>query len=84
MGSLAFLCPNATRTHSQPGLAELIRRPELWPGIGRKGRAFVEAEFDLNKRNDALVEVYCNIAAQKSEASFAPAKRWTTSMQSTR
>jgi colanic acid/amylovoran biosynthesis glycosyltransferase len=53
-------------------LADLIRQPELWPGIGRKGRAFVEAEFDLNKRNDALVDLYDKVAAQRSVPAFSP------------
>jgi len=39
-------------------LADVISRPESWPKMGRQGRAFVEAEYDLNQRNDALVELY--------------------------
>ena len=26
--------------------------------MGRQGRAFIEDEYDLDKRNDALVELY--------------------------
>jgi len=39
-------------------LADVISRPEAWPEMSRQGRAFVEAEHDLEQRNDALVELY--------------------------
>jgi colanic acid/amylovoran biosynthesis glycosyltransferase len=39
-------------------LADVISRPEAWPEMGRQGRAFVEKEYDLNQRNDAVVELY--------------------------
>jgi colanic acid/amylovoran biosynthesis glycosyltransferase len=39
-------------------LADVISRPAAWPEMGRQGRAFVEDEYDLHKRNDALVELY--------------------------
>jgi hypothetical protein len=45
----------------------LIGQPDLWLEIGKKGRAFVEAEFDLSKRNDALVELYRRVMTEKSE-----------------
>ena len=39
-------------------LAQLIRRPECWPAMGRAGRARVEAEYCLDTQNDRLVEIY--------------------------
>lgn len=64
-GQSGFLVPERDVEALSARLAELIRRPELWPGIGRKGRAFVETQFDLNKRNDALVELYCHLTAPR-------------------
>lgn len=39
-------------------LRELIRQPELWPRMGRAGRARVETDYDLDELNDELVEIY--------------------------
>jgi colanic acid/amylovoran biosynthesis glycosyltransferase len=39
-------------------LTYLIEHPEIWPEMGRAGRAFVEANYDINKLNDRLVEIY--------------------------
>jgi len=36
----------------------LVEHPELWPQMGRAGRAHVEANYDINKLNDQLVKVY--------------------------
>jgi colanic acid/amylovoran biosynthesis glycosyltransferase len=70
-GESGFLVPERNVDALSTRLADLIRQPELWPGIGRKGRAFVEAEFDLNKRNDALVDLYGQVAPQSSEPAFS-------------
>ncbi|MBC8121751.1 MAG: colanic acid biosynthesis glycosyltransferase WcaL, partial [Gemmatimonadaceae bacterium] len=32
--------------------------PEVWPGMGRAGRLRVEQEYDINKLNDHLFDVY--------------------------
>ena len=39
-------------------LVYLIEHPEIWPEMGRAGRAHVEANYDINKLNDRLVEIY--------------------------
>jgi colanic acid/amylovoran/stewartan biosynthesis glycosyltransferase WcaL/AmsK/CpsK len=70
-GESGFLVPERNVDALSTRLADLIRQSELWPGIGRKGRAFVEAEFDLDKRNDALVDLYSQVAAQSSEPAFS-------------
>src|ERR1700736_6390041 len=57
-GQSGFLVPERDADALSAKLAELIGRPHLWLEIGKKGRAFVETEFDLNKRNDALIELY--------------------------
>jgi len=66
-GQSGFLVPERDADALSTKLAELIGQPDSWLEIGRKGRAFVEAEFDLNKRNDALVELYRRVRTQKSE-----------------
>src|SRR5260221_9703606 len=57
-GKSGFLVPERDVNALADCLADLISHPEAWPEMGRKGRAFVEIEHDLNKRNDALVELY--------------------------
>jgi colanic acid/amylovoran biosynthesis glycosyltransferase len=66
-GQSGFLVPERDAEALAGKLAELIRRPELRLEMGKKGRAFVESEFDLSKRNDALVELYRRITTQPAE-----------------
>jgi len=42
-------------------LSYFIEHPEVWEQMGRAGRAYVEAHYDMNKLNDELVEIYCTI-----------------------
>lgn len=35
-------------------LLQLLQSPERWPELGRNGRAIIEAEYDIDKLNDAL------------------------------
>jgi colanic acid/amylovoran biosynthesis glycosyltransferase len=67
-GQSGFLVPERDVDALSARLAELIGQPNSWLEIGKKGRAFVEAEFDLSKRNDALVELYRRVGTPKSEA----------------
>ena len=39
-------------------LADLIEHSERWPEIGRAGRAFVEARYDMRDLTQQLVELY--------------------------
>jgi colanic acid/amylovoran biosynthesis glycosyltransferase len=64
-GQTGFLVPERDADALSLKLAELIGQPDLWCSIGKKGRAFVEAEFDLGKRNDALVELYRDVSTRK-------------------
>jgi colanic acid/amylovoran biosynthesis glycosyltransferase len=63
-GQSGFLVPERDADALSAKLAELIGQPDLWLEIGKKGRAFVEAKFDLSKRNDALVELYRRVMTQ--------------------
>jgi colanic acid/amylovoran biosynthesis glycosyltransferase len=42
-------------------LIYLIKHPEIWPEMGRAGRAHVEANYNIDKLNDQLVEIYQNL-----------------------
>ena len=66
-GQSGFLVPERDTDALSAKLEDLMGQPNSWLEIGRKGRAFVEAEFDLNKRDDALVELYRKVAAVNSE-----------------
>ena len=57
-GETGFLVPERDADALARKLREVIGQPNLWCAMGKRGRAFVEAEFDLSKRNDALVELY--------------------------
>lgn len=35
-----------------------IEYHEIWPEMGRSGRAYVEDNYDINKLNERLVEIY--------------------------
>lgn len=39
-------------------LLYLIEHAEMWPKMGRAGRTHVEANYDIDKLNDRLVEIY--------------------------
>jgi colanic acid/amylovoran biosynthesis glycosyltransferase len=65
-GKSGFLVPERDVDALADCLAGVISHPESWPEMGRKGRAFVEAEYDLNQRNDALVELYRQLRERHS------------------
>jgi colanic acid/amylovoran biosynthesis glycosyltransferase len=68
-GQTGFLVPERDVDALATKLAQLISQRDLWLEIGKKGRAFVEAEFDLRKRNDALIELYRSLSeVEESEA----------------
>ena len=54
----SFLVPERDVDALAEKLIYLIEHPEVWLEIGRAGRAHVEANYDINKLNDRLVEIY--------------------------
>lgn len=52
------------------GLAErliyLIEHPRLWPALGRAARQRIVAEYDIERLNDELTEMYRHLAAAGS------------------
>lgn len=57
-GVSGFLVPERDVEALAEKLAYLIEHSEDWPKLGRAGRAYVEAHYDMNKLNDQLVELY--------------------------
>jgi len=57
-GTTGFLVPEGDVDALAERLLYLIEHPEIWPEMGRAGRAFVEANYDIDKLNDRLVEIY--------------------------
>jgi colanic acid/amylovoran biosynthesis glycosyltransferase len=53
-----FLVPERDSNCLAERLSELVRRPGLWPELGRLGRRRVEAEFDASKQNRTLLDLY--------------------------
>jgi len=39
-------------------LIRLIEHPEMWSEMGRAGRAYIKANYDIGKLNDRLVAIY--------------------------
>lgn len=57
-GISGFLVPERDVNAIAEKLGYLIKHPEVWPEMGRAGRAYVEEYYDTNKLNDELVEIY--------------------------
>jgi colanic acid/amylovoran/stewartan biosynthesis glycosyltransferase WcaL/AmsK/CpsK len=71
-GKSGFLVPERDADALADRIAEVISRPEGWPEMGRQGRAFIETEYDLEKRNDALVELYRELRERHSASRRSP------------
>ncbi|HEY0792707.1 MAG TPA: glycosyltransferase [Chthoniobacterales bacterium] len=61
-----FLVPERDADALAACLTTLLQRPGTWPEMGQRGRAYVEAEYDLEKRNDALVALYDELRARRA------------------
>ena len=57
-GISGFLVPERDVDSLAEKLDYLAGHPEVWPEMGRAGRAFVEKHHDIDKLNDRLVEIY--------------------------
>ncbi len=63
-----FLAPEGDVDAIAERLSFLVEHPEVWPEMGRQGRAFVEERFDIRKLNRQLVELYERIMSAREEA----------------
>lgn len=57
-GVSGFLVPERDVDALAEKLDYLINNPEIWPEIGQAARLYVEENYDINKLNDELVEIY--------------------------
>ena len=60
-GASGFLVPERDVAALAGRLDELLSHPERWPAMSRAGRAWAEQEFDTQKLNDRLLEIYAGI-----------------------
>jgi len=60
-GESAFLVPPRDVAALAERIGYLIEHPELWPAMGRAGRAYAEQHYDVEKLNDRLVEIYTEL-----------------------
>lgn len=57
-GKSGFLVPERDIDAMAKRLAYLIRNPEIWLDMGKKGRKNVEDKFNIKKLNQRLVKIY--------------------------
>jgi len=57
-GVSGFMVPERDVDTFAEKLIYLIEHPEIWPEMGQAGRAYVEANYDIHKLNNRLIEIY--------------------------
>jgi len=57
-GESGFLVPERNVDALAERLDYLVRRPELWPAMGRAGRKYVATHYDIRRLNSDLVRLY--------------------------
>lgn len=62
-GESAFLVPERDPRATADVLLFLIGHPEVWPEMGRKGRAFVTAKYNIERLNEELIGLYREVIA---------------------
>lgn len=65
-GKSGFLVPERDSLALAEKLEYLIKHPEIWTEMGRKGRVHVEESYNIRNLNHQLVEVYQNLIQGKS------------------
>lgn len=60
-GKSGFLVPERNVDALAERLEFLIYNPEIWPEMRLAGRRLVEEQYDINKLNDRLIEIYRNL-----------------------
>ena len=61
-GKSGFLVPQRDVDALAEKLCYLIEHPELWAQMGRAGYAHVKANYDINKLNDRLIEIFQDVS----------------------
>ncbi|EDX87368.1 glycosyl transferase, group 1 family protein [Synechococcus sp. PCC 7335] len=62
-GVSGLLVPERDADAIAQALTTLIEHPERWPDMGKAGRAYVEAHYNLSALNDRLVTIYQQLKA---------------------
>lgn len=64
-GISGFLVPERDACTLAEKLMYLIEHQEMWQEMGRAGRAYVEKNYDINKLNDRLVDLYQQLLSKE-------------------
>ena len=67
-GISGFLVPEKDECAIAQKLIYLIEHPEIWASMGSSGRKYVEANYDINKLNDELEQIYHQLSIDKLPA----------------
>lgn len=67
-GESGFLVPERDAAALAERLAFLAEHPEAWPAMGRAGRAWIEAEYDIARLNGRLAELYEEVIQEHDPA----------------
>jgi colanic acid/amylovoran biosynthesis glycosyltransferase len=62
-GKSGFLVPERDVAAMAERIEFLVAHPEVWPALGRAGREFVAARYDIRKLNQQLVGLYRDLRA---------------------
>jgi colanic acid/amylovoran biosynthesis glycosyltransferase len=65
-GVSGFLVPERDSDAIAEKLIYLIEHPEIWSQMAQAGRAYVESNYDINKLNDELVQIYQQVMRNNS------------------
>lgn len=63
-GQSGFLVPEGDIGALAEKLEYLITHPQIWPKMSRAGRKFVEKQYDSNRLNKQLIEIYQKLLSQ--------------------
>ncbi|WP_119165954.1 glycosyltransferase [Algihabitans albus] len=67
-GVSGFLVPERDSGALADAIARMCDSPDLWQTFGLTGRRRVEAEYDMHRLNDRLLDVYRQVASGNREA----------------
>jgi colanic acid/amylovoran biosynthesis glycosyltransferase len=70
-GVSGLLAPERDSAALAASIEELLDHPERWPAMGAAARAIVERDYDRERLNDRLVELYRSVCEQPSGARSA-------------
>jgi colanic acid/amylovoran biosynthesis glycosyltransferase len=68
-GDSGYLFPAGDSQALADRIQLLAARHLDWPQMGRAGRRFVEAKYDIERLNDRLVDLYANVCAKHPRSS---------------